>query len=333
MKKSVIAALAVLILSGLALKAVWAQDMGPALIYSPSGKFDKSFNEMSYVGAEKYKQDTGKDYREFETQTETQVGQAIQNFASRGFSPIVMISNGYRDQLERVARDFPDTKFMMIDAFIDLPNVRSVEFSEHEGSYLVGLVAGMTSKTKTVGFVGGQDIPLIREFACGYAQGAIAGGAKDVIRTMTGTTSAAFNDPVKGGEIARSQMEQGADVIFAAAGGTGIGVLQAVVDGGKLAIGVDSNQNYMYPGSILTSMVKRVDIAVYDTFRDATEGNWSGGSVQFGTAQRGVDWALDEHNRDLITPEVEAAVNEARQKIIDGEITVFDYTTGEACPV
>jgi len=333
MKKLVMIALVICAVSGFALKTAWSQNMGPAIIYSPSGKFDKSFNEMSYVGTQKYKADTGRDYREFETQTESQVGQAIQNFASRGFSPIVMLSNGYRDQMERVARDFPDTKFMMIDAYIDLPNVRSVEFSEHEGSYLVGLVAGMTSKSKIIGFVGGQDIPLIRKFACGYAQGAFAGGAKEVIRTMTGITVTAFNDPVKGGEIARSQMEQGADVIFAAAGGTGIGVLQAVADGGKLAIGVDSNQNYMFPGTMLTSMVKRVDIATYNTFRDAEEGNWSGGSIKFGTAEGGVDWALDEYNRDLITPEVEAAVNEARQKIIDGEIIVHDYTTGESCPV
>jgi len=310
-----------------------AQEMGPAIVYDASGKFDKSFNEMGYIGTERFRQETGVAYRDFEVQSDTQIGQALRNFASRGFNPVVILSNNYRDLLLPVARDYPDTKFMMIDSGIDLPNVRSVIFTEHEGSYLVGLIAGMSSKTKIVGFVGGQDIPLIRKFGCGYAQGAMAGGASRVIQTMTGTTTAAFSDPVKGGEIARSQIEQGADVIYSAAGGTGIGVLQAVADAGKLAIGVDSNQNYMQPGHMLTSMVKRVDVAVYNVFMDVHQGRWSGGEHSFGVAEGGVDWALDEYNRDLITPEVEAAANEARQKIIDGQLKVHDYTSDDSCPV
>jgi len=307
---------AALFLTAMAM-ASHAQESGPAIVYDASGKFDKSFNEMGYMGAERFRQETGVAYRDFEVQSDTQIGQALRNFASRGFNPVVILSDNYRDLLLPVARDFPDTNFMMIDPRIDLPNVRSVLFTEHEGSYLVGLVAGMSSKTKIVGFVGGQDIPLIRKFACGYAQGAVAGGATRVIQTMTGTTTAAFSDPVKGGEIARSQIEQGADVVYAAAGGTGIGVLQAVADAGKWAIGVDANQNYMHPGHMLTSMVKRVDIAVYNAFMDVHEGRWSGGEHSFGVAEGGVDWALDEYNRDLITPEVEKAVNEVRQKIIE----------------
>ena len=310
-----------------------AQDAGPAIVYGTSGKFDKSFNEMAYAGAEKFKADTGADYRDYETQADSQAEQGIRNFASRGFSPIVVTNFAYADQLKKVAGEFPDTQFVMIDDVVDAPNVRSVTFKEHEGSYLVGLIAGLVSKTKTVGFIGGMDIPIIRKFGCGYAQGAIAGGATNVIRNMTGTTGAAFNDPVKGGEIATSQIGQNADVIFAAAGGTGIGVLQTVADADKLAIGVDSNQNYMHPGHILTSMIKRVDVAVYNAFTDAANGSFVGGPQSLGLAEGGVDWALDEFNRDLITPEIEAAVNEAKAKIIDGTLVVHDYMTDDTCPV
>lgn len=312
--------------------AVFAQDAGPAIVYGTSGKFDKSFNEMAYTGAEKFKADTGGDYRDFETQADAQAEQGIRNFASRGFSPVVVMNFAYADQLKKVAGEFPDTQFVMMDTVVDMPNVRSVTFKEHEGSYLVGLIAGMASQTKVVGFIGGMDIPIIRKFGCGFVQGAIAGGATNVIQNMTGTTGAAFNDPVKGGEIATSQIGQNADVIFSAAGGTGIGVLQTVADAGKLAIGVDSNQNYMHPGNMLTSMLKRVDVAVYNAFLDAKNGTFTPGIQELGIAEGGVDWALDEFNRDLITPEIEAAVAEAKAKIIDGTLVVHDYMTDDSCP-
>ena len=191
---------------------------------------------------------------------------------------------------------------------VEQPNVQSVVFKEHEGSFLVGMAAALASKTGKVGFVGGMDIPLIRNFAHGYEQGVKhVDPDAEVFVNMTGTTPAAWNDPAKGAELAQSQFDRGADVVYAAAGGTGLGVLQAAADSGKLSIGVDSNQNYLHPGSVLTSMLKRVDVAVYNAFKTAMEGTWEPGVKSLGLAEDGVGYALDEHNRELITRRDRAA--------------------------
>jgi basic membrane protein A len=190
----------------------------------------------------------------------------------------------------------------------------------------------MASQSKKVGFVGGMDIPLIRKFGCGYVGGAKAGGATDVIQNMTGDTPAAWNDPTKGGEIAKSQIDQGADVIYAAAGGTGVGVLQAAADAGKLGVGVDSNQNGLLPGKILTSMVKRVDVAVYDAFTTAKNGAFEPGINVLGLKEDGVGVAMDENNKPLVTPEMIEAVDKAKADIIAGTIKVHDYMTDNQCP-
>ena len=207
--------------------------------------------------------------------SETQREQALRRMAQRGSDPVIAVGFAQAPALEKVAREFPDTRFTIIDMVVDLPNVQSVVFKEHEGSFLVGVAAAMASKTNKVGFIGGMDIPLIRKFACGYEQGVhyVDPDAK-IFQNMTGTTPAAWNNPTKGGELARSQFDRGADVVYAAAGGTGVGVYQAAKDAGKLAIGVDSNQNYIHPGTMLTSMVKRVDVAVYDAFMSAKNGTW-----------------------------------------------------------
>lgn len=216
----------------------------PALIYDLGGKFDKSFNEAAFQGAERWAKETGESYREIELQSEAQREQALRRFAEAGANPIVMAGFAFASALEEVADDYPETKFVLIDMVVDKPNVRSVVFNEHEGSYLVGVLAAMASKSDTVGFIGGMDIPLIRKFACGYVQGVKATNADaTVIQNMTGTTPAAWNDPVKGAELTKAQISQGADVVYAAAGGTGVGVLQAAADEGILSIGVDSNQN------------------------------------------------------------------------------------------
>ena len=233
--------------------------------------------------------------------------------------------------MNTVAPDFPDTKFTIIDMVVDQPNVKSVVFTEEQGSYLVGMMAAMASKSGTVGFVGGMDIPLIRKFACGYAQGVKAVNPDaTVISNMTGSTPAAWNDPVKGGEIAKAQKSQGADVIYAAAGGTGLGVLQAAADEGILSIGVDSNQNYLHPGQVLTSMLKRVDNAVYDAFSAGTD--IEPGIAVMDLKAGGVDYALDDHNAPLVSDEMKAAVDEAKAKIEAGEIAVHDYMSDETCP-
>ncbi|MEE9453178.1 MAG: BMP family ABC transporter substrate-binding protein [Paracoccaceae bacterium] len=306
----------------------------PAIIFDLGGKFDKSFNESSFMGAERFKEETGIEYREFELQSDAQREQALRRFAQQGNNPVVVAGFSNASAMTTVAAEFPDTDFVIIDMVVDLPNVRSVVFSEHEGSYLVGVLAAMASETGSVGFVGGMDIPLIRKFACGYVQGVKSVNADaTVYQNMTGTTGAAWNDPVKGGELATAQIEQGADVVFHAAGGTGRGVLQAAADAGKLGIGVDSNQNYMHPGSILTSMLKRVDVAVYNAFKDVNDGNFTPGIQVLGLAEDGVGWALDENNEGLITDEMKAAVEAAKAAIISGEVSVHDYMSDSTCPV
>jgi len=303
----------------------------PAIIYDLGGKNDKSFNEAAFNGAERWAKETGGTYKELEMQNEAQREQALRQLAEAGANPIVMTGFAFGDTLNAVAPDYPDTKFAIIDMVVDQPNVKSVVFTEDQGSYLVGLMAGMASKTGTVGFVGGMDIPLIRRFGCGYAQGVMAANPNaKVVLNMTGTDPSAWNNPVKGAEIAKSQQAQGADVIYAAAGGTGVGVLQAAADMGILSIGVDSNQNYLHPGQVLTSMMKRVDNAVYEAFTEGAD--LKAGINVMDLAAGGVDYALDDNNAPLVTEDMKKAVEDAKAKIISGEIKVHDYMSDNTCP-
>ena len=304
----------------------------PAVLFDLGGKFDKSFNESAFNGAQRWAEETGGSYNEVEIQSDAQREQAIRRFAEAGNNPIVMAGFSWASALGEVAADYPDTKFQIIDMVVDAPNVRSIVFAEEQGSYLVGVAAAMASETGTVGFIGGMDIPLIRNFACGYVQGVLAANPDaTVIANMTGTTPAAWNDPVKGSELTLAQISQGADVVYAAAGGTGVGVLQTAADEGILSIGVDSNQNYLHPGMVLTSMLKRVDNAVYDALMagDALEAGFN----VMDLANGGVGYALDEHNEALITDEMKAALDAASAGIESGAIMVHNYNTDEACPV
>jgi basic membrane protein A and related proteins len=310
-----------------------ADDFKPAVIFDTGGKFDKSFNEAAYNGAEKFKKETGIKYSEFEITNESQREQSLRKLAQRGATVIVATGYAEAPAVKTVATEFPKVKFTLIDDVVDLPNVQSVIFKENEGSFLVGVLAAMASKTGKVGFVGGQDIPLIRKFACGYVQGVKYVNANaEVFQNMTGTTGDAWNDPTKGGELAKSQFDRGADVVYAAAGGTGMGVYQAAKDSGKLAIGVDSNQNYIHPGTMLTSMMKRVDLATYNAFKTAKDGTWKPGLQVLGLKEEGVDWAFDKYNKPLITDAMKAKVDDAKKDIISGEIKVHDYTADNACP-
>ena len=304
----------------------------PAIIFDLGGKFDKSFNEAAFGGATRWAEETGGSFAEFEITSDAQREQAIRRFAEDGNNPIVMAGFSWATPLAAVAPEYPDLKFSIIDMVVDAPNVQSVVFNEHEGSYLVGMLAAMASEDGTVGFIGGMDIPLIRKFACGYAQGVLAVNPDaTVIANMTGTTPAAWNDPVKGSELTLAQISQGADVIYAAAGGTGVGVLQTAADQGVYSIGVDSNQNYMHPGSVLTSMMKRVDNAVYDAFKAGAD--LEAGFNVMGLSNGGVGYALDEHNAELISDEMKAAVDAASAQIASGELAVHDYISDETCPV
>lgn len=312
--------------------AAMAADISPAVVFDMGGKFDKSFNQGVYDGAERFKTESGIEYREFEVTNETQREQALRRMAQRGANPILGVGFAQAGPMETVAKEFPDVNFTIIDGVVDLPNVQSVVFKEQEGSFLVGLLAAMASETGAVGFVGGMDIPLIRRFACGYEQGAKhANATVNVIQNMTGTTPSAWNDPGRGSELAKGQFDRNVDVIYAAAGGTGVGVYQAAVDADKLAIGVDSNQNYLHPGSMLTSMLKRVDVAAYNAFQQAQEGTWEPGLKVLGLAEDGVGWALDEHNEALIDDAMKAAVEVASAAIISGDIVVHDYMSDNSC--
>lgn len=329
MKRTLLSLLAMAAMSA----SAFAADIKPAVIYDLGGKFDKSFNEAAFHGAEKFKADTGIEYRDFEIANDSQREQALRRFARDGNNPIVVPGFSWAAPLVKVAAEYPDTNFAIIDMKVEGPNIRSIVFKDEEGSYLVGVLAALASETGTVGFIGGMDVPLIRNFACGYKGGVLATNPDaTVLEAMTGTTPDAWNNPVKGGEIARSQMDQGAGVIFAAAGGTGLGVLQAVADADKLAIGVDSNQNGIQPGHVLTSMLKRVDVAVYDAFMDAKNGEFTTGVSVLGLAENGVDYAMDENNAELVTDEMEAKVEAVKADIIAGKIDVHNYISDENCP-
>jgi len=318
----------------LSVTLVQAADVKPAVIYDMGGKFDKSFNEGVWNGVKKFTEETGIEVMEFEVTNETQREQAMRRMVERGATIVLGVGFAQADAIATVAAENPDVQFSIIDVFwLDAPNLRQYAFKEHEGSYLVGVAAAHASQTGKVGFVGGMDISLIRKFACGYVGGVKSvNSSATVYQNMTGTTPAAWNDPAKGAELTMSQIDRGADVIYQAAGGTGIGVIQAATDAGKLSIGVDSNQNGIAPGSVLTSMLKRVDVAAYETFMDAKNDTFSSGVLTLGVAEGGVDWALDANNASLITAEMKAAVEQARSDIISGKISVHNYESDQACP-
>jgi basic membrane protein A len=306
----------------------------PAVVFDMGGKFDKSFNEGVWNGVKKFTEETGIEVMEFEVTNETQREQAMRRMVDKGATVVLGVGFAQADAISKVAADNPDVQFSIIDVgWLDAPNLRQYVFKEHEGSFLVGVAAAKASQTGKVGFVGGQDIGLISRFACGYV-----GGVKSVLpnaevyENMTGSTPAAWNDPARGAELTRSQIDRGADVVYHAAGGTGVGVIQAAADAGKLAIGVDSNQNGLAPGSVLTSMLKRVDVAAYETFMDAKNDAFTPGVQVLGIAEGGVDWALDDNNKSLITADIKSAIEKARDGILSGDIVVHDFLADQTCP-
>jgi basic membrane protein A and related proteins len=310
-----------------------ADTIKPAIVYDKAGKHDKSFGQSVWEGAQQFQKKTGIKFADFEPQNESQFEQGLRNFAQKGYSPILAVGFALSDAVKKVAGEFPKTHFGIIDSVVDGENVQSIVFKEQEGAYLVGVLAAMASKSGKVGFVGGMDIPLIRKFACGYVGGVKSINAKDeVIQNMTGTTGDAWNDPVKGGELAKAQIAAGADVVYHAAGATGNGVLQAAADAKKLGIGTDANQDYMHPGYVLTSNLKRVDTATIDLFNDEKDGKFKGGVRVLGLAEGGVGWSLDEFNKKLITADMKKTVEKAEADIKSGKLQVHDYMTDSKCP-
>lgn len=325
-------ALMVMLAGPLCSAALHAQEMAPedmtvVVLYDLGGKYDKSFNEAALNGAERWAKETGARYRDFEPTSETQFEQALKRYARRKADIIIGVGIAYTVAMRRVAPEFPDTRFMVIDAAVDEPNVRFVTFKEHEGSFIVGALAAMKTKTGKIGFMGGMDIPLIRKFSHGYLSGARHIRPDiELVENYVGTTPAAWSDPIKASELARGQYQRGVDIIFHASGPSGLGVIQAAKDQRKLAIGVDSNQNGVAPGYVLTSMLKRVDLAVYDAIKDVQTGQWSTGQVIMGLSENGVDYAVDRNNEALVTPEDRQILDDLKAKIVSGAIVVEDIT-------
>jgi basic membrane protein A len=321
------------------------------IVFDIGGKDDRSFNAAAYAGAtcaETGRTPDGRDcgrpglgivLRDVEPGTPTNIEPAMRAFAERGYDLVIGVGFAQAPIMQIVARDYPDIKFALIDGVIfeddgttPRRNVASLVFKEHEGAYLVGVIAAQTSRTGTLGFVGGMDIPLIHRFARGFEEGAkhVRPDIR-VVENYVGVTDAAWNNPGKGKELAMAQIGKGADVIFAAAGNSGLGVFDAVEQAGtengrarRFVIGVDSNQNMVKPGFVLTSMVKRVDTVVYDIIKDVVDGRFTGGFHVFGLDSGGVGYVVDEYNRSLVSAEALRDAEEARQQIISGEITVTD---------
>ena len=315
------------------------------IVFDIGGKDDRSFNAAAWVGAKCAMDGKLPDgqpcekpalnilLRDVEPGNPTSIEPAMRVFAERSYNLITGIGFAQTPILERVAKDYPSVNFAIVDGVVNLQNVASLVFREHEGSYLVGMIAARASKSGIIGFIGGMDIGLIHRFAGGYEEGARAVNPNiQVIRNYVGVTDAAWNNPGKGKELALAQIGKGADVIFTAAGNSGLGAFDAVETYGKdetgrarkFVIGVDSNQNGVKPGYVLTSMVKRVDNAVYQIVQDLVNGKFEGGFHVYGLKEDGVGYAYDQYNKDLISPETIKEVEAAKQKIIAGEITVKD---------
>ncbi|MEI6559255.1 MAG: BMP family ABC transporter substrate-binding protein [Rhodospirillaceae bacterium] len=302
-----------------------AGEIVPALVYAVGQKFDKSFNEAAHTGAERFRAETGLTVLEYQPQAVAEFERGVAALVRRGATDIAVIGFYYATPLATVSARFPAVRFTLIDAAIDRPNVRSVVFREQEGAFLVGMLAALVSKTGKLGFIGALDIPLLRRFIGGYQQGArYARPEVAVAVSFLGTTAAAFNDPAAGAEVARSQFESGVDVVFAGAGSSNFGIFQQAADQHRLAIGVDSNQNALHPGTMLTSMIKRVDLAVLDTFRSGRDGSWRPGNRGLGLAEGGVDYAVDRDNEALIPPALRLRLEEARALIIARRLAVTD---------
>ncbi|MEA2564409.1 MAG: basic rane protein [Acidobacteriota bacterium] len=301
------------------------------IVFDAGGKDDRSFNAAAWNGVKRAAQDFPIVLRDAEPGDPNSVEPALRAFAERGYDLVIGVGFSQTPIVEQVARDYPELDFAIVDGVSQLPNVASLIFKEHEGSYLVGMIAARKSKTGVIGFVGGMDIPLIHKFETGYEEGARAVNPRiRVIQNYVGVTDAAWNNPGKGKELSIAQIGKGADVIFAAAGNSGLGAFDAAEQRGKLVIGVDSNQNWVKPGYVLTSMVKRVDNAVYQIVRDRVGNRFKGGIHVYGLDNDGIGYAMDQYNAKLIPPEVIREVEAAKQKIIRGEIKVTDAMASPA---
>lgn len=296
------------------------------LVLDKGGKDDKSFNSAAYEGAMKAQKELGISLKFVEATDLNALENLHRSFARKNFDLIIGVGFAQTDAVKKISAQFPDVKFALVDGEIQASNVRSLLFEEHEGSFIVGAIAALTSRSGRIGFIGGMDIPLIRRFAMGYQAGVRYINPKAIIlENYIGVSGDAWSNPAKAKELGLSQYGQKVDVIFVAAGASNAGVFDAAEEKKAFAIGVDSNQNWVKPGFILTSMLKRVDIAVFETIKQVKDGQFTGSISRFGLKEKGVDYSLDKYNENLLKPAVRAKVNEIKIKIIAGEIHVPDY--------
>ncbi|MGE0546694.1 MAG: BMP family protein [Kofleriaceae bacterium] len=298
------------------------------LVFDLGGKNDRSFNEAAWRGLERARTELGVSVQYIEPTEGSDRESALRMFASRGVDLVIGVGFIFSPDLERLAAQFPNVKFAGVDyapsaGVAPLPNLLGLQFHEHEGSFLVGAIAGSISSTHKVGFVGGMTIPLIRKFEVGYAAGVKhVCPTCEVLAVYAGSEPKAFADPMRGQELAASLYDNGADVIFHAAGKTGDGVFAAARVRGERAIGVDLDQHEIAPCCVVTSMLKRVDVAVLDAVRLVIDGTFRGGLRELGLADQGVGFVADERNRHLLPPDVVQRANRLAADIIAGKIEV-----------
>ena len=292
-------------------------NIGAAVVYDRSSKYDHSFNQAAFENGVSPLRERGFVIKEVEPANHVQTQLGVMKLARRGYNPIIGIGYAVSPAIERAAKAYPNISFVTIDGVVNLPNVSSITFQEEQGAYLAGVLAALKSKSNHIGFVDGMDIPLIRKFSCGYVLGAKSVKPNILItRHYIGSTSHAWDDPSKGIEIARHQYEQGADVIFAAAGGSGLGVYQAASDHGFYAIAVDSNQNHLYPGAVLSSMVKLVGKVVWQNVMDFSQNKWRPGHRELGLSGDWVGLIRDQYNANEFTPFIVNAIDEHKQYLL-----------------
>ena len=312
------------------LGSVQAAKIKVGLVLDKGGRDDKSFNAAAFKGAKEAEAKYGIELKVVESSDDSSVEPSIRTFSRHDYDLIIGIGFVMADPIKKVAAEFPNKKYLIVDSQVDLPNVRSVVFREHEGSYLVGVVAALSTKTNKVGFIGGMDVPLIRRFELGYRAGVQSINPKiEVTSNYVGSSSDAWRNPTRGKELAVAQYQQNVDIIFAAAGASALGVFDAAEEKKKFVIGVDSNQNWVKPGRVLTSMLKRLDLAVYGSIEQLTQGRFIAGKFDLGFATGEIDYVIDQYNRSLISAETEKKVNAIRAKIKEGKIKVPDYYKAE----
>lgn len=297
------------------------------LVLDKGGKDDKSFNAAAYRGAKEAEGKFKIDLKTVEMTDANSSDSLIRSLATRNYDLIIAIGFVQGDAIKANGLKFPDRKFVVVDAEVpDVKNVRSAMFQEHEGSFLAGAAAAMASKTGKLGYIGGMKIPMIQRFLLGYEAGAKYINPKvTVTSAFVGFSGEAWNNPTKAKELALAQYSSGIDVVFGAAGGSTSGIFDAAENKNALAIGVDSNQNWVKPGHILTSMMKRVDVAVYKAIEDTVNGKFTAGVVRHGIADEGVDLAVDENNKKLWTPAIDAKIKAIKKDILSGKVQVPDF--------